>query len=354
MKAKTFLLVLVNLFLGTALAQETSQTGDFIQGGIADGNKLIDAYTAPLNKAVIFSLGESGYAGFYLAGNNKFSIGIKTVFLMAPESERTFHVNDLGLQTLEASDPHNDKAQTIFGDSTSYVYIQSKRKILGQPAFKFKSPTGSGYPGFPIPYIDMHYHAGNWNLSLGVIPLVPVPTTDLNIFMVRTGLQYNLTSLAGLNGDRSELSATASAAYFHGYSYLDVKPGKVSANSLIPGSHNGPYDNQRFLIDYTSFSLSTHYAYLLGKHWRIFAGAGVVGGTSSLKLKGTYPVYETDPSGTVGIVAKDIEDPLDIPNFYGTAFAEAGLRADWNKWYLQFQGNLGNYMGGSLALGYKF
>ncbi|NPA46711.1 MAG: hypothetical protein GXO24_05795 [Chlorobi bacterium] len=354
---KWILLISLNLMTWSYLsAQETAQTGDLIQGGVADANKLVDAYIAPLNKALIYSLGEFNYTGFNRFGDKKFSVGFKTVFLISPESDRTYHVNALNLETLEAEDPNNDEAQTIFGDSTSYIYIQSKKKsqFTGEPAFKFKSPTGSGYPGFPIPYIDLNYSTAKWNFSLGLIPLVPVPTTDLNIFMVRGAAQYNLTSAIGLDEKKHEISVATSAGYFHGYSLLDVKPSGVTVNASTSGNQSGPYDNQKLLLDYTSFSLATHYAYLFGKHYRIYVGGGMVAGNSSLKLVGTYPIYESDPTGSFSVVAEDIDDPLDIQNAYFAAFGEAGIRADWKKWYLQLQANIGNYTGGSLGIGYKF
>ena len=352
MKTKILFVLLVFVTGQAVLGQQTSQTGDLIQGGINDGNKLVDAYTEPLNKAVVYSLGEFNYTGFRHYGDKKFSIGFKTIFLVAPVSDRTYHINELNLQTLEAEDPHNDEAQTILGDSTSYVWIASKEKILGQPAFKFKSPTGSGYPGFPLPYIDFNYRNGNWNFGLGIIPLVPVPTTDLNIFMLRGSVERNL--LSGEKDRKTEWTIKMGFGYFHGYSLLNVKPGKVVINGSYNSQQSGDYDNQKLLIDYASFSFASHYAYYLSKHWRVYGGAGLVLGGSSIRMVGTYPVYESDPMGIVSVVATDVEDPLNIQKPYVTVFGEAGLRADWNRWYLQFQTHLSFYMGGSLAFGYKF
>ena len=84
-----------------------------------------------------------------------------------------------------------------------------------------------------------------------------------------------------------------------------------------------------------------------------FGGIGFVGGQSSLKLVGKYPIYTSDPTGSVSVVAEDVEDPLDIQDTYSQPFAEAGIRGDWKHFYVQLQGNLGIYSGGGLTVGYK-
>jgi len=354
MKIK-FLSALV-LIMPLAFAQSLSPVGDLLKGGIADGNKLVRAYTAPLNKAMIYSLGEFNYAGFRRNDDKKFSVGLRTVFLLSPVSDRTYRINDLDLETLEAEDPQHDEAQTVFGDSTSTVRIVSKKKniLTGKPLLSFDSPAGLGYPGVPLPYLSFTYRAKAFYVSGGLIPQVPVPTTSLQVFMLKGTFHYNLAEIAGdLLPEKWEWSAGLSGGFFHGFAPLDIKPDGVTVNATLTGRHNGPYDNQKFLADYLAFSVSTHAAYSPGKHWRLYVGAGYVWGNSTLRLAGTYPVYESDPTHSFSVVAKDIHDPLYIKDNYGQIYGEAGIRIDRKRFYFQLQGNLGHYTGAGLGLGFK-
>ena len=348
------LLLWLLLSLGL-LAQETGQTGNLIKGGIADGNKLVDAYTKPLNKAVIFSLGQMSYTGFAREGDRRFSVGLQTVYLMAPRNERTYNINDLHLETLEAENPDNARAATILGDSLLQNTLVSKKKdLFGRPLIKFKTPGGTGYAGFPVPALNLTYRTPVWAVHFGALPLVPVPTTDLKIFMLRGAFHFNLASkLDFIDAGKSAWDVAVAYAYFHGYSHLDVRPDGVVTLFNPTGNHNGPYDNQRLLVDYQSFSAATRYARYLGKHWQVFAGLNAVFGLSNLQLKGKYPVYLTDPLGGISITATDVEDPLDLRSSYGGVFVQTGLRADWSRWALLLQADLSQYSGLSFRLSYK-
>ncbi len=351
MKKWTFL-----IFLMAGIFRSPAQdAGTLIQGGLSDGNKLVKAYLAPLNKAILFGLGQNNYQSFSLDDNHHWSLGLHTTFLMAPPEERVYDVNQLGLETLEAEDPHNSIAQTVLGDSTQYIYIQSKRRdLFGRPLFKFKSPTGYGFPGVPVPYFNLAYSGQSATYSLGFIPPLPIPTTGMTVYLLKGNAQWNLFSLLGWESGRNEWSAGLQYAFFHGMSRLDVKPDNVYTYLTVTGNLSGPYDNQKLLIDYHSLSVSTYLAHHLGRRWKIFAGGGITGGISFIRMKGIYPVYSSDPTGNFSIVAEDVEDPLDISQEAAQWYLEGGIRADWKRFYLQLQGDYGQYYGGALQLGYKF
>jgi hypothetical protein len=229
----------VVLFLGflSLYAQETSSTGNLIQGGIEDGNKLVDAYISPLNKAIIFGLGQYNFAGF--SEKRSFSLGIKTGFLIPPGADRTYHINNLGLETLEAENPADDEAQTVLGDSTSYVKIVSKKKdLFGNPLYSFKSPRGSGYPGVPLIYLDLNYATSEWSVSAGLVPFVTVPTTDLNVFLLKLNYNYNLAGVIWGNSQNRQWAVGGGISYFHGFSRLDVQPSGVTVNVSFSWNHS--------------------------------------------------------------------------------------------------------------------
>ncbi|NPA42623.1 MAG: hypothetical protein GXO27_01150 [Chlorobi bacterium] len=340
-----------------SFAQEVAPGAELIKASVEDGEKLVAAYLRPLNKAIIFSLGESNYQAFPYKNKQGLSVGFKTVFLVAPPAQRVYDVTTLGLETLEPADPNRVHAQTILGDSLETITLQSTKKDpTGRPYYSFETPGGSGYPGFPLPYIELTYRKGRFNFSGGMIPLVSVPTTDLKIIMFKGSVNYNLTPLVNfLPEEKTEWSVGISSAYFHGYTLLNIEPGGIVLSPLatLTGDTTGPYDNQKFLLYYFSGSAYTYLAHRLAKHWRVFGGMGFVYGSAILKLVGRYPVYKTAPGGMVSVVAEDIVDPLFVREFYGQPYAEAGIRGDWKRFYVQLQGNVGIYSGGSLALGYK-
>jgi hypothetical protein len=133
-----------------------------------------------------------------------------------------------------------------------------------------------------------------------------------------------------------------------------VQPSGVTVNVSFSGNHSGDYDNQKLTVDYLTFYFSSHYAHPIVKRWKIFGGGGFVFGLSSIKMLGTYPIYQSDPAGGfVSVVATDVTDPLDIQSNYAQVYGEIGVRADWNKVYLQLQGSIGKYSGASMGVGYK-
>ena len=355
---KRYLALLTGMFfLGLSHAQFYGTSAEYIKLGIQDANTLIKAYTHPANEILLANMYESPYEAFSNGGKLKFRIGINTIYLMAPSYARVYNLNDLDLKTVEAGDPDNAYAQTILGDSLKSVRIVSKKKdLLNRPLFSFDSPRGTGYGGVVLPYIHVSVLAGkNTNFHAGIIPLVKVPTTDLNVFMFKAGIQQNLLKwFSVLDKNRFDWTLNAVYGYFHGYEKLNIRPSGITVSGSLSGSHNGPYDNQRLLLNFQAFSLSTHIAYHLTSKINIFGGLGFGGGIAGIDLKGRYPVYESDPTGFFSVNAADIDDPLFIRDPSFQAFGEAGLSFNWKRFYLQLQGNPGKYYGGSVALSFQF
>ncbi len=337
-------------------AQYYGNSAEYIKLGLEDANTLIGAYTKPANQILIQSLSGGQYVAFNKNGHKRLSIGLQAIYLQTPASLRTYNLNDLPLQTVEAEDPNDADAQTILGDSLKTVTIVSKKKdLLGRPLFSFESPKGSGYPGVVLPFLSVHYTVGKHGVAhFGFIPLVKVPTTDLNVFMVRLGYQQDLLQwFHWLDDDKFDLSLSLTYGYFHGYEDLDITPEGVHVNVSMTGSHTGPYDNQRFLLDFHSAGLGTHFGWHANKILTLYAGTNLSAGSASLQLKGRYPVYQSAGS-VVSVVATDIDDPLNVQDSAVLFGFESGVYFDWNKVNLHLGINFGKYTGGQFALAYKF
>ena len=58
---KKIFILLIWSFVSGIYAQDLLNTGALIQGGVEDGNKLVEAYVKPLNKAIVFGLSDVTY-----------------------------------------------------------------------------------------------------------------------------------------------------------------------------------------------------------------------------------------------------------------------------------------------------
>ncbi len=356
MKKRTFLFVfLFPLF--TAFSQQVGGSGNFIQGGVEDGEKLIHAYITPINKTIVFGLSNTSYTkNRYREDQAKLLISLQLAYVNIPEEDKTYDISQLQLQYLEAKDPDQSIAQTVFGDSLKSVVIATKKKdIFGRRLFEFNTPTGGQANAIPLPHIGLTYRMKKTNLDFGLIPYVKIPDSDLKLGMLRAGFQQNLTAfIESLQESPLGLNLQASAGIFYAHTPLNVKPeGFFIPISPITGSHTGPYDNQELNIFYTSFQLSFYVNYTLFDTIDLFAGAGYNMGNSRILLSGKYPVYVADPTGSASLVADDVVDPLDMEDAFSRIKYDMGARFDFSKFYLQLNYNMTTYGGVSAGFGYK-
>ncbi len=353
---KKIFVFFVAIFFLNLRAQYYGNSAAYVKLGLEDANTLIKAYTQPANQILIQSLSGGQFTVFNKNGHKRLSIGLQSIYLQAPSSLRTYDLNALSLQTVEPEEPDNAEARTILGDSLKTVTIVSKKKdLFGRPLFSFESPKGSGYSGIILPYLTMNYYLGKYGVAkFGFIPLVKVPTTDLNMFMLRAGYQQDLLQwFDWFDDEKYDLSVSLTYGYFHGYEHLNVTPEGVHVNVSMTGSHTGPYDNQKFLLDFHSVGLGTHFGWHANEILTLYAGTNLSVGSALLQLKGRYPVYES-AGGLISVVATDIDDPLNVQASAVLFSFEGGVYFNWNSVDLRFDLHLGKFAGGQLSVGYKF
>lgn len=345
------------IFFSVALnAQQIINSGSLIQGGIEDGEKLIEAYLTPINKAIVFGLSDVTYTKFKTEKDSKkITIGVKMAYVPIPTDELTYDVSKLDLQYIEAKDPSKTIAQTVFGSDTKTITLASKQKdFLGRPVFEFESPAGGGKSALTLPFLGINYRMDKTNIGLNLIPYVTVPDSDIKVAMVGMNIQQNLASfIESFKEKPYSLSLQASYAYLFGNSDLNVKPEGVVVPVTITGNHTGPYDNQESKIKYSSLQFGTYFDYVLAEKYTFFGGVAYNMGTSRIQVLGTYPIYGEDPSNTGAVVAEDVEDPIDISNKFNRVKFELGARADWKSIYIQLNYNIATYGGIGINLGYK-
>jgi len=352
---KKIFVLLFWLVVSGIYAQDLLNTGALIQGGVEDGNKLVEAYVKPLNKAIVFGLSNVTYTKIKKDHKHRLLLSVKLAYVGIPKEDQTFDVSKLNLQHFKPKDADKIMAQTVFGDSLQSITLVSKEEdLLGRPLIEFNTPTGSQKTGMPLPYLEVTYRLKYTNLSFNAIPYINIPDSDLKVGMLGVGVQQDLAMFVkSLQDIPFDISIQASGAYLFGHSDLDIQPGGITSPVTITGSTPGPYDNQEININYTSFNLGAYVNYDLTEHFSVFAGAGFNAGSSNIKVTGTYPVYIAGPIGLGSVVADDVHDPLDISNTFSREKFEIGARGDWNRFFVQLNYNMASYGGFGLNLGYK-
>jgi len=354
MMKKILILLILGLSLGS-YGQELVNSGSLIQGGIDDGEKLMSAYLRPINKAIVFGLSDVTYTKIKKEAKHKLLLSVKLAYIAVPSEDFTYDVSKLGLQNIEAKDPNNVIAQSVFGDSIKTITMVSKdTDLLGRHLFEFETPAGGGSSALPLPYLGATMRMKYTNLSVNFIPYVKVPTSDMSVGMLGFSVQQDMSMFVKkLRETPLGFSLQASASALYGNAPLDVKPDGVTVPVTLTGSTSGPYDTQEVNIFYTSVNIGAYVDYTIAEKYTIFAGGGTNFGTSRIMVNGNYPIYTADPSGTGSVVADDIADPIDMSDSFSRTKFEIGARADWEKFYLQLNYNLATYGGIGLNLGYK-
>jgi len=351
---KIFVLLLLLVVPGI-YAQDLLNTGALIQGGVEDGNKLVEAYVKPLNKAIVFGLSDVTYTKIKKDQKHRLLLSVKLAYVGIPQEDLSYDVTKLDLKHFEPKDADKIMAQTVFGDSLQSITLVSKEKdLLGRPLIEFNTPTGSQKSGMPLPFLSATFRLKYTNLSFNAIPYINIPDSDFKVGMLGVGVQQDLAMFVkSLQDIPFGISIQASGAFLYGHSDLDIQPGGITSPVTINGSTPGPYDNQEISINYTSINLGAYVDYDLTEHFSVFAGAGFNAGSSNIKVTGTYPVYTTDPTGFLSVDVDDVHDPLDISNTFSREKFELGVRGDWNRFFVQLNYNMSTYGGIGLNLGYK-
>ncbi len=339
----------------TLLAQNLINTGALIQGGVEDGQKLVEAYIKPLNKAIVFGLSDVDYTQIRRKRSHRLVLSLKLAYISIPSTDLNFDVTKIGLKNFEPKDPGKVMTPTVFGDSLKYVTLVSKEKdLFGRPLIEFNTPGGSQKSAMPLPFLGGTYRLKYTNLSVSFIPYVTVPDSDFKVGMFGAGVQQDLALfIQSLRNKKYGLSVQAAGAYLYGHSDLDIQPGQIYSPVTISGQATGPYDNQVVDINYISLNLATYFNYDLTQHFSLFAGTGFNTGSAHIQVKGTYPVYVADPTGTGAVVADDVYDPIDISETFSRQKHIIGARGDWSHFYIQLNYNIADYGGLGLNLGYK-
>ncbi|MCD6366313.1 MAG: hypothetical protein J7L46_02105 [Bacteroidales bacterium] len=368
---KKFFFVMLVLFVGiSAKSQYLYNSADLIQGGVDDGVKLINAYVLPLNRAMMTGMNNTDYIRTHHYDDKKhFNLSVRTSFVSIPKADQTFDVSNLNLQSVHPEDPNNTIAQTVFGDSLAHITLVSNQTtydttqnqfplpptIEEKPLFKINTLAGSGYQVMPIPYFNASYRLAYTNLSVGFIPWITIPKSDVRVVSYSLSVQQDLAWFIKELQDKP-LSFSVIGGYYHFYTHanLDVQPQDVAFAMPFTNNATGPYDNQEVKISYNSLFVSCIVSYNI-KSFTFFGHVGYNSGTSHIQVLGNYPVYVKDPLGVSSLTLKDVSNPMDETDSYARMKFAGGFQFDLlNMFYVQANYTFANYGGFGAVVGFRF
>ena len=168
---------------------------DFLEGGIADGAKLFEAYLSPWANAFGASLNGGWYntAKPHKLGGFDVTLTVSTTFV--PANAKTFDLSKIDFENLTLASGAETEAPTIAGKNEEGPTLKYVEEYLGNPIeiASFKTPPGSNWGAIPLPM----FQAG-LGLPLGTevtvrfIPKMTIPVIDSKVSMWGIGGKHSI------------------------------------------------------------------------------------------------------------------------------------------------------------------
>jgi len=320
--------------LSLALAiQLQAQNYDIITAGsISDVQKITEAYSSPLLKGFGYA-GSTGTINFSKSKHKiSFNLGMSISAALTPKYDRTYDINDLDLEEIQASDPTTTIAQTISG-SSDFVDLETKttyyKPSLNYPFYKevpiatFASPKGSNVPITPYPIISAGIYGYGTHINFRLLPNFNFTDKAKTLFY-GFNIQHNFEEfIPKLKEWPVKFALSMGYEYTEVEYYLEVEPDETKFGLEI-GDHNGPYDNQLINVDVTSIPMQL-VAYHDFSGLTLYGGIGYNVVNTNTALKGNFPVYVKDPTDSFKLSVNDISDPFAYSRDYSAFRFDLGL-----------------------------
>ncbi len=320
-----FVLLVINSF------QVKSQTEivEFIQGGIGDGEKLIQAYLEPLGNG----MGANLNGGWYNTAKVHRTLGFDVTFTitaaMVPESANSFDITRLGLQSLALKTDELSIAPTFAGDRDRGPALMLLKEGMDLPLVDFNTPGGVNVSLYPMPMIKAGVGLpGGIEMNGRFMPKISYE--DMNAYLWGVGLKYDVLQHFGLIDRVPFVNASLFGAYtiIHFSSDLDFQKsiyGSDIGGIPIQGGQAN-YDNQRLDINMQGFTTSAIVSYDLPVI-TFFGSLGYSRAFTTVNFLGDYPLIDAVINDEVAIFIEDYTDPvnLEFDNFSGLQ-TSVGLR----------------------------
>ncbi|MCX6257220.1 MAG: hypothetical protein NTW49_04885 [Bacteroidia bacterium] len=330
-KARLYIVFIFSMALSLQVFSQ-SEVVNFLQGGLNDGKTLFKAYLTPYGNI----LGADLNAGWFNSGAVHKFPGFDLTFTLStafvPGSDKTFDINKLSLSTLKPSNIDSTIAPTIAGKNDYGPLMNIFRNVNGTdvPLGSFKTPKGTGWGYFPLPMVKAAVGIpGGFELMGRYMPTFK--NKDLSIGMWGVGLKYDILQYFPFVDKIPFLNVSVMGAYTTvkssakiNFQWPEYQAIFDNAGVPVPDSSKVNYNNQNLEIDCKGLTGNLLVSINLPVI-TFYGAAGYSTSSTSIKLKGDYPLVDMNNSEQLYI--KKYTDPVDlsINNYSGLQYT-GGIR----------------------------
>jgi hypothetical protein len=221
---------------------------DIVKTNLTDATKLGQAYLNPLFKGVGIGLNSGWYNSAKAKNLGKFDVRFVATASFAPQEDKSFNINNLGLTNTRPTDPSQLIAPSVIGQNVNGPSITFKDNN-GKDIGSFVLPSGSGINIIPTPQLQVTVGViKNTDVSVRFTP--KVGNYELGKMQVLgIGAKHEITSLLfpGKIGKLVPIDVAVAVAYnqikfekdFEGKDQLDESNSGKNLNQRIAGKFSG-------------------------------------------------------------------------------------------------------------------
>jgi len=303
---------------------------DFLEGGIANGTKLFEAYLSPWANAFGSSLNGGWYNTAKPHKLGGFDVTFSVSTTIVPASAKSFDLSKIDFENLTLVSGAETEAPTIAGENKDGPTLEYVEDFLGNPITiaSFKTPPGSNWGAIPLPM----FRAG-LGLPLGTeitarfIPKMTIPVIDTKVSMWGVGGKHSILQYfpgeklipidLTLQGGYTKLKVSVP---------IELQPDDYSNFTTYTAAD---FEDQEVNMEVTAYSINL----LLSKKLPVvtfYGGAGYSKTQTVIDVAGNYAIPTFDPfistTGPVYVDSSVDQVPtIDIKNHSGLRL-NAGIR----------------------------
>ena len=263
-----------------------------------DANKLAKSYINPAMKGLIYGMNSGWYHTAKVHKKLGFDITIGLNASMIPSKDEFFNVADLGLTSITA--PGSSINPTVAGSGDG-IMLDVNATVQGQAvtaSFEMPSGISDDLPLGAVPTPAIQVGVGlpyKFDVMIRFVP--EVGSDDVKGKLFGFGLKKEITSIFGPL-DKLPLHVSVLAAY----TSMDVNYG-IDGNTIPGLNQNAEFKLNSFTVQAIG---SLNFPII-----NVYGGLGYSGGSSTLKMLGTYDLQYT-PVVSGPTITETVKDPLNL------------------------------------------
>jgi len=360
-KQKVFLACLIGFFAFQTTQAQLKDIGTMISGSQQDAEKLFSAYLKPYSKAFGADLNGGWYNTAKTHKLGGFDLTLSVSAAMVPSADKTFNVSDLNLQGSPVIT--GNAAPTVAGDKVAGPLLSYQTTVGGTSYTyaKFNTPKGTGVGIIPAPMLQ---------LGIGLIKETDVTIRYMPNLTVGDYGGLSMWGVGVKHSIKQWIPGIKYAPFFHlsffgGYTQLKTNANinfapdfYVTNLGATKGTLVKDYSNQQMDMNVNGFTANILASFDL-PIITLYGGVGFSSTSTSLKLKGNYPMAGME--GTTLVVddkyAKTDPISINMKSSDGSATKprlNAGVKFKFAIITLHFDYTLANYSVVTAGLGISF